>query len=109
MNKALGMLEVQGFSVAIAAADHAVKHADVRIEGIDCNNPAAGETTEIPLVVQVKITGEVANVEMALEAARTKALTFLSEDAVHTTLIAKVDDRLKGLLTNGKVKKKVIG
>ncbi|SDO16713.1 BMC domain-containing protein [Alkalicoccus daliensis] len=109
MNKALGMLEVLGFSVAIAAADQAVKYADVTIEGIDCNNPIEGDKAEIPLVVQVKFRGDIANVEMAMQAARTKALNYLSEDVVKTTIIPKTDNRMAGLLTNGKVKKKVIG
>ena len=107
MNHALGMLEVLGFSVAIAAADRAVKQAAVKIEGIDCNNPAAGDKAAIPLVVQVKLSGEVAHVEAALSAAKQRALAFIPEEAVLTSLIPRVAPGMMPLLVNGKVKKKV--
>jgi microcompartment protein CcmL/EutN len=109
MSNALGMLEVYGFSVALAAADRACKEAAVTLEGIDCNNPAAGEAAVIPLVVQVKLTGGVTDVEMAVQAAKMEALKYLPEEAVKTSVLTKMDEGLLPFLGSGKVKKKVSG
>lgn len=65
---ALGMIEVFGFVTSIVVADAAAKAADVKIAALDKNKPAAGDAAEVPLIMAVKITGEVAAVEQAVEA-----------------------------------------
>ncbi len=70
---ALGMLEVYGFTTAIVVADKAAKSADVEIVAIDKNKPANADTAEVPLVMVVKIEGDVAAVEAAMAAGREEA------------------------------------
>lgn len=65
---ALGMIEVFGFVTSIVVADAAAKAADVKIAALDKNKPAAGDAAEVPLIMAVKITGDVAAVEQAVEA-----------------------------------------
>lgn len=65
---ALGMIEVFGFVTSIVVADAAAKAADVKITALDKNKPAAGDAAEVPLIMAVKITGDVAAVEQAVEA-----------------------------------------
>ncbi len=70
---ALGMLEVYGFTTSIVVADKAAKAADVKIVAIDKNKPANADSAEVPLVMVVKIEGDVAAVEAAMEAGRKEA------------------------------------
>ena len=49
-------------------ADAAAKAADVKILALDKNKPAAGDAAEVPLIMIVKIGGEVSAVEQAVEA-----------------------------------------
>lgn len=65
---ALGMIEVFGFVTSIVVADAAAKAADVEIVALDKNKPAAGDAAEVPLIMAVKMTGEVSAVEQAVEA-----------------------------------------
>ena len=65
---ALGMIEVFGFTTAIVVADAAAKAANVTIPTLDRNKPANAEKCEVPLVMVVKIKGDVADVESAMEA-----------------------------------------
>ena len=65
---ALGMVEVCGFTTSICCADIAAKAADVRIIALDKNKPAAGDSAEVPLIMNVKMEGSVAAVEMAVQA-----------------------------------------
>lgn len=65
---ALGMIEVYGFVTSVVVADAAAKAADVKIVAIDRNKPANAETCRVPLCMTVKIEGEVAAVEEAMEA-----------------------------------------
>lgn len=65
---ALGMVEVFGFTTGIIVADAAAKAADVRIAALDKNKPAAGDAAEVPLIIVVKITGDTAAVQEAMEA-----------------------------------------
>ena len=62
---AVGMLEVFGFACAMVAADAGCKAGNVYIEAIDKNKPANAEKCEVPLVMVVKIEGDVAAVEAA--------------------------------------------
>lgn len=65
--KALGMIEVYGFSTVVAAADAAAKAADVKIIAFDRNRPFG--KFPVPLIMQVKFEGNVAAVRAALDAA----------------------------------------
>ncbi len=69
--KALGMIEVYGFSNAVFAADAAAKAADVRIIAFDRNRPFG--KFPVPLIMQVKMEGSVSAVRSALGAAESFA------------------------------------
>ena len=62
---ALGMIECFGFVTSIVVADKAAKTAPVEIVANDKNKPANAEKCEVPLVMVVKIEGDVAAVEAA--------------------------------------------
>ncbi|WP_374724576.1 BMC domain-containing protein [Calidifontibacillus erzurumensis] len=106
MGKAIGFLEVQGYSVAMAAMDKACKAADITIEGIDCNNPLLGDRAPIPVVIQVKFSGKIDDVKAALEVAHQAAAQLIDEKDVQTHLISSAADGLEKLLPIGKVTKK---
>jgi microcompartment protein CcmL/EutN len=65
--KALGMIEVYSFTTALYVADLAAKSADVKIIAFDRNRPFA-PGFPVPLIMVVKMEGEVAAVEAAIEA-----------------------------------------
>ena len=65
--KALGLIEVYSFTTAVCAADAAAKAADVKIIVFDRNRPLSADVPA-PLVMVVKIEGEVAAVRAAVEA-----------------------------------------
>ncbi|MBN2899203.1 MAG: BMC domain-containing protein [Clostridia bacterium] len=104
--KAVGCLEVLGYSVALDAMDKALKAADIKILGIDCNNPKSGDRAVIPNVFQVKFTGDVDHVKTALDVAKQTARSYLSEEDVLTHIIPGMAEGLESLLTIGKVKKR---
>ncbi|SER41653.1 BMC domain-containing protein [Gracilibacillus ureilyticus] len=104
MANAVGLLEVLGYSVALAAMDQACKAADVKIEAMDCNNPASGDQASIPVVIQVKFTGNVSDVRIALDVARTEAGKYITDDEIVTRLISHQAPGLEKLLATGKVK-----
>ncbi|MFA5562433.1 MAG: BMC domain-containing protein [Eubacteriales bacterium] len=66
--KALGMIEVYGFTTAIVVADLVAKTADVKVIAIDKNKPAQAERCRVPLVMVVKFEGDASSVESALAA-----------------------------------------
>ena len=66
--KALGMIEVYGFTTAIIVADKVAQTADVKLVAIDKNKPANGDSAEVPLVMIVKFEGDADGVKAALEA-----------------------------------------
>lgn len=66
--KALGMIEVYSFSTAVAAADAAAKAADVAIIAFDRNRPISPDVPA-PLVMEIKLEGNVSAVKAAVEAA----------------------------------------
>jgi microcompartment protein CcmL/EutN len=104
--KALGLLEVQGYSVALAVMDKACKAADINILAMDCNNPKAGDNAYIPVVVQVKFTGNVTDVQIALEVAKEAALEYIPSEEIVTACISSYSEELEPLLHVGKVKRK---
>lgn len=65
---ALGLVEVFGYATGIVVADAAAKAANVKIVALDKNKPAAGDAAEVPLMIVVKITGDVSAVEQAMAA-----------------------------------------
>ncbi|RCW71935.1 BMC domain-containing protein [Saliterribacillus persicus] len=104
MAQAVGMLEVQGYSVALVAMDEACKAADLKIEAMDCNNPSNERKPQIPVIVQVKFTGKLSDVQIGLEVARKTASNFIDDKDILTHLIASHADGLENLLPLGKVK-----
>ncbi|UII55516.1 BMC domain-containing protein [Cytobacillus spongiae] len=106
MRSAIGLLEVQGYSVALAAMDQACKSADIHIEGMDCNNPSEGDRAPIPVVIQVKFTGGISDVRIALDVAREEASKYIREQDILTHLIPSGSEELMKLLSTGKVKVK---
>ena len=67
--KALGMLEVYSFTTAVVAADICAKAADVKIIAFDRTRPGSADVPA-PLVMQVKVSGNVAAVKAAIEAGK---------------------------------------
>ncbi|MCM0649233.1 BMC domain-containing protein [Clostridium swellfunianum] len=102
--KALGLLEVQGYSVALAAMDKACKAANIKILAMDCNNPKAGDNAFIPVVVQVKFVGDISDVKTALEVAKEAALRYIPEEEIVIHCITSYSEELEKLLHTGKVK-----
>lgn len=96
---ALGMIEVFGFATSIVVADAAAKAADVTIVALDKNKPAAGDAAEVPLIMVVKINGNISAVEQAVEAgtrvAKEKGQFILSHiianEADDTKKMAKIN------------------
>lgn len=67
--KALGIIEVYSFSTAICVADAAAKAGNVEIIAFDRNRPGAkAKNVPAPLVMNVKMTGDVSDVKAAVEA-----------------------------------------
>nr|WP_313800150.1 BMC domain-containing protein [Cytobacillus sp.] len=106
LSKAVGFLEVQGYSIALASMDKACKAANVTIEGIDVNNPKNGDQASIPVVVQVKFSGEISAVKVALEVAENEARKYIGDGDILTHLIPSSMEEIAKLLTIGKVKRK---
>lgn len=65
--KALGMIEVYSFTTAVCTADIAAKAAEVRIIAFDRNRPVSPDVPA-PLVMAVKLEGEISAVRAAIEA-----------------------------------------
>ncbi len=108
MSKALGLLEVYGFTTAIVIGDMIAKSGDVRIVALDKNKPASGDAARVPLLMTIKFEGDVADVEQALmvgveEAKRRDLLVtydLISRQAEDTKKMARIDasgkDKLRG-------------
>ncbi|MCL1951169.1 MAG: BMC domain-containing protein [Turicibacter sp.] len=103
---AIGFLEVHGYGTAMHAMDQACKAAEVSIEGIDVNNPLLGDGARIPIIVQVKFSGNVSNVRAALDAAHKAARLYNDEHEIKTHFIANAAESLQPLIARGKVVKK---
>lgn len=65
--KALGMIEVYSFTTAVCTADICAKTADVRVVAFDRNRPFA-PSAPVPLIMVVKLEGNVAAVRAAVAA-----------------------------------------
>lgn len=108
MAKALGLLEVFGFTTAVVIGDLVAKAADVTIMALDKNKPANGDAAEVPLLMTIKFEGDVAAVEQAMDAgvaeARRRNLLvsydIISRQAEDTQKMARINatgkDKLRG-------------
>ncbi|MBQ3054247.1 MAG: BMC domain-containing protein [Clostridia bacterium] len=65
--KALGMIEVYSFSLAVKVADIAAKAANVKIIAFDRTRPKSADVPA-PLVMVVKMEGDVSDVRAAVDA-----------------------------------------
>ena len=81
--QAVGILEVYGLTTAFVAADAACKAADVTLENFDKNKPANADKLPVPLLVTIKMRGDVAAVEAGLKAARETAESLTGVVAEH--------------------------
>lgn len=70
--KALGLIEVYGFTTALYAADLMAKAADVKIIAFDRNRPF-NPGFPVPLIMVAKIEGSVSGVKSAIETAKAYA------------------------------------
>lgn len=99
MVKALGLLEVFGFTTAVVIGDLIAKTADVTIVALDKNKPANGDAAEVPLLMTIKFEGDVAAVEQALDAGVAEAkrrgllVTYdlISREAEDTEKMARIN------------------
>lgn len=106
MSESIGLIEVQGYSVALAVMDKACKAANITITGMDVNNPLQGDQAQIPVVVQVKFKGNISDVQMALRVGEQEALKYIDESNILTHFISSAMEELYLLLSEGKVKQK---
>ncbi|MCQ2399782.1 MAG: BMC domain-containing protein [Clostridia bacterium] len=83
MSKAVGILEVYGLTSAFVAADAACKAADVTLENFDKNKPANADKLPVPLLVTIKVRGDVSAVQMAIKKAREVAESMTGVVAEH--------------------------
>ena len=60
MAKALGLLEVFGFTTAVVIGDLIAKTADVTIVALDKNKPANGDAAEVPLLMTMMFSASAA-------------------------------------------------
>ena len=78
--KALGMVEVYSFTTAVCVADIAAKAADVKIIAFDRNRPLSPDVPA-PLIMIVKMEGNVSAVRAAVDA----AVTYAKEEGKYVT------------------------
>ncbi|MBP1039536.1 BMC domain-containing protein [Vagococcus sp. BWB3-3] len=100
---AIGMIEVEGHTVALAVIDQMTKEVDVTILAVDCNNPRNEATAEIPMTVQVIFEGEISDVRHALTVGEKTALNYVSKAVISTSYVSKEAEGLRPLLITGKV------
>ena len=87
-NSSLGLIEVNGYGTAISAADEALKAAAVKILRLEPTIGAAGS-----LGVTLFISGDVAAVKAAIEAAQNKAEKLNTVSSVK--VIPNLDEKVK--------------
>ena len=103
--KALGLLEVCGYATALLCVDSMAKAADIKLVTIDFNKPGNAQLEKIPLLAQVKITGSVSDVKIALEHGYNTALKYNDEDEVISHLISSYHPDMLPLMKITKIKK----
>lgn len=100
---AIGMIEVEGHSVAIAVVDKMSKEAVVKVLSLDCNNPKNEQTAQIPMTVQIIFEGTISEVVHALEVGKKEAQKYISKDVIMGSYLSKEAAGIRSLLTTGKV------
>ena len=78
--KALGLVEVYSFTTAVCLADIAAKAADVKIIAFDRNRPLSPDVPA-PLIMVVKMEGNVSAVRAAVDA----AVSYAKEEGKYVT------------------------
>ncbi|WP_041592131.1 BMC domain-containing protein [Thermoanaerobacterium xylanolyticum] len=96
MMQAVGLIEVYGLVAAFVAADAACKKANVVIESFDNNKPLNAEALPVPLIIVVKLRGDLENVKIAVDAAVDAANKI--SGVVSTDIIAKPEEDTEKLL-----------
>lgn len=96
MGEATGLIEVYGLTAAFVAGDAACKAANVTIEAFDKNKPANADKLPVPLVMLVKLRGNVSDVRMAVEAG--KAAAEKVSGVVATHIIARPEEDTEKML-----------
>jgi len=96
--KALGMIEVCGYSTALLVINHICHYMDVRIVAININKPAVAILEKIPLQAQVKFQGSVEQVQAAIEAGHEVALKYNEPEDIITGLIANPHEGLTAMI-----------
>ncbi|SHK02959.1 BMC domain-containing protein [Paramaledivibacter caminithermalis] len=74
--RALGMLEVCGYSTALIVINEIYHHMDIKVVAININKPAVAILEKIPLQAQVKFIGTLDQVNAALELGYKVALKY---------------------------------
>ncbi|HEX7055803.1 MAG TPA: BMC domain-containing protein [Bacilli bacterium] len=92
MDKAIGLIEVRGFTAALVAADAAAKVAPVEIFSMEDTRPL-GESGAIPVTVVVKLRGEVSAVMEAVAAGK-KAARKICGDGILAHVIPRPSGQL---------------
>ncbi len=78
--KALGLVEVYSFTTAVCVADIAAKAADVKIIAFDRNRPLSPDVPA-PLIMVVKMEGNISAVRAAVEA----SVAYAKEEGKYVT------------------------
>lgn len=100
---ASGFLEVQGFTAALLAMNAMCKGADIRLEAVDANNTLDEKSAAVPVVIQVKISGDIGNVRAALEAGEDAACRLIPANCILSHCIPSKTGQLEALLREGKL------
>ena len=93
MAKALGMIEVYGYTTSIVIADKVAKTADVKVVAIDKNKPANADKCKVPLVMVVKFMGNAGAVQAAHDAGVAEAKR--RDLYITSKVIAGLDDQVQ--------------
>ncbi|MDR2303521.1 MAG: BMC domain-containing protein [Treponema sp.] len=100
---AAGFLEVQGFTAVLCTIDSMCKTAAIRLLAVDANNTADDSKAAVPVVVQIRFEGGVADVDAALQAGNDAARKILPPEALLVHRIPSGSSRLAPLLKTGKL------
>lgn len=80
--RALGILEVCGYSTALIVINEMYRHMDIKVVAININKPAVAILEKIPLQAQVKFMGTLDQVKAALELGHKIALRYNETDDI---------------------------
>lgn len=85
--RALGIIEVCGYSTALIVINELYNNFNIRVEAININKPAVAVLEKIPLQAQVKFMGRVSEVQEALKLGRRIALRYNEDQDIITHCI----------------------